>query len=68
MKPIKHHTNNAAAGSLPLTKQQHEGQNVLLSFWKPTPEEIQSLLTGALVVMMVQGDAMPTVSLAAVKA
>ena len=68
MKPIQHHTNNAASGSLPLTKEQHGGQTVLLSFWKPTPEELQALLTGAVVVMMVQGESMPTVSLGAVKA
>ena len=72
MKPIQHSTNNVAFGAatnaLPVTQTNVEGKPALISFWKPTPEELSLLMTGAPVALMVMGETMPTVSLAAVKA
>jgi hypothetical protein len=72
MKPIQHPSNNIAFGAqgtvLPVTQTQADGKNVLISFWKPTPEELMSLNTGALIALTVVGEQMPTVSMLAVKA
>lgn len=72
MKPIQHSSNNTAFGvqgaALPVTQTQADGKPVLISFWKPTPEEMMALNTGALIALTVVGDKMPTVALTAVKA
>lgn len=67
MTPLKHQSNNVAFGTLPVTQTQANNQNVLISFWKPSPEEMMALNTGAVVALTVVGEAMPTVALTAVK-
>lgn len=72
MKPIQHSTNNVQFGEatapLPVTKTQVEGKTALVSFWKPSHEELMALTKGAVVALMVMSDTMPVVSMAAVKA
>lgn len=67
MTPLKHQSNNLSFGTLPVTQTQANGQNVLISFWKPTPEEMMALNTGAVVALTVAGEQMPSVALMAVK-
>jgi len=67
MKPIRHETNTHVQGTLPITKTQAEGQPAIVSFWKPTPEELMTLNGGGVVSMLVMGESMPVVALAAVK-
>jgi hypothetical protein len=68
MKPIQHSTNTHMQGSLPITKTEAEGKSAIISFWKPTQEELMSLNMGGLISLLVIGDAMPTVAVTAIKA
>jgi hypothetical protein len=71
MKPIANPTNTHTSGTgpaaIPITKTEAEGQPALVSFWQPTREEVGLIMSGAPVVLLVVGDAMPIVSLTAVK-
>lgn len=68
MKPIQHSTSTHMQGSLPITKTEAEGKPALISFWKPTPEDMMVLNMGGVISLLVMGDAMPTVAVAAIKA
>ena len=71
MKPIQHatntHTSGEGANALPITKTEAEGKPSLISFWKPTQDEMVTLMSGGVVALMVVGESMPIVSVAAVK-
>lgn len=67
MKPIQHSTNTHMQGTLPITKTQAEGGTAIVTFWKPTPEEMMILNMGGIVSMLVMSEAMPTVAITAVK-
>ena len=49
--------------ALPITRVDVEGRPAIMSFWRPTPEEIAAIQAGALVSLMVLGSNMPPVSL-----
>jgi len=76
MSPSKHPTNNALFGapigwnqdelpcdSLPITRTEFDGAPVLVSFWRPTPEELEALFLGGLVMLHVYGNGHPVVAL-----
>jgi hypothetical protein len=71
MKPVQHatntHTSGEAANALPITKTDIEGKPGLISFWKPSQEELMTLMSGGIVALMVMGESMPIVSIGAVK-
>jgi hypothetical protein len=50
-------------GALPITRVDIEGQDAVLSYWKPTPDELAQLAAGAAIVLWVVGETMPPVSL-----
>ncbi len=68
MKPIKHSTSTHMQGTLPITKTQAEGEPGIVTFWKPTPEELMTLNVGGIVALLTMGESMPTVSITAIKA
>jgi hypothetical protein len=68
MKPIKHSTSTHMQGTLPITKTEAEGQAAIVTFWKPTPEDLMQLNTGGVISLLVIGETMPTVAVAAIKA
>ena len=49
--------------ALPVTDVSVEGKAAVMSFWRPTPEEIAAIQAGALVSLLVLGNSMPPVSL-----
>lgn len=76
MRATQHRTNNLVLGAppdwdqgslpcsaIPVTKATLEGSPVIISFWQPTPEEVQQLANGGLIALWVIGDTMPPVSL-----
>lgn len=78
MNKIQHPSNNAVLGApvgwdqkqlpcnaLPVTRMDWEGRPAVLSFWKPTPEELATLNAGGSVVLWVAGVTMPPVALSA---
>jgi hypothetical protein len=71
MKPTPHpsntHTLGAGPSAIPLTKTEAEGKPALISFWKPTQEEIMTIAQGGTIALLVQAEAMPVVSITAVK-
>lgn len=71
MKPAPHPTNTHVSGTgpsaIPVTKTEAEGKPAMVSFWKPTQEEIGLLMSGAQLALLVMGDAMPIVSMTAVR-
>ena len=67
MKPIQHSTSTHMQGTLPITKTQVEGQPAVVSFWKPTPDELMTLNGGGVLSLLLIGEAMPTVAITAVK-
>jgi hypothetical protein len=50
-------------GALPVTRMVVEGKPAIVSFWKPTSEELVALNRGSSVALWVIGDTMPPVSL-----
>ncbi|MBA4343242.1 MAG: hypothetical protein C0423_13985 [Methylibium sp.] len=79
MNPTQHSTNNLVLGAppgwdqtqtycsaLPVTRAvTPEGQPLVLSFWRPSAEELQLLNSGGLVALSVYGNTMPPVWLEA---
>jgi len=76
MNRMQHPSNNAVlgapagwdqkevpCGALPITRTECEGLPVVVSFWRPTSEELAALNAGAPVSLMVVGHTMPPVSL-----
>ncbi|RFP19180.1 hypothetical protein [Duganella sp. BJB475] len=76
MNKHQHHTNNAVLGApagwnqaevpcsaLPITRTECEGMPAVVSYWKPTAEELAMLNAGGSVALWVCGDSMPPVSL-----
>ena len=75
MNRIQHHTNNAVlgapagwnqqdlpCGALPVTRTQIDGLAAVVSFWRPTAEELAALNAGGAVQLCVLGQTMPPVS------
>jgi hypothetical protein len=50
-------------GALPITRTECEGLPAVVSFWKPTAEELAMLNAGGSVALWVIGQTMPPVSL-----
>lgn len=48
--------------ALPVTDVIMEGRRGLVSYWRPTPEELAALQAGAVVSLWVVGTAMPPVA------
>lgn len=78
MNLTPHPTNNAELGppkdwdhsklpcvALPVTRVQYAGYEHVLSFWKPTPEELLMLCAGGTVGLWIAGTTMPPVMLTA---
>jgi hypothetical protein len=76
MNRIQHPSNNAVLGApqgwdqkelpcnaLPITRTECEGMPAVVSFWRPTAEELAALNEGAAVALWVIGRTMPPVSL-----
>jgi hypothetical protein len=76
MNRIQHPSNNAVLGApagwgqkelpcsaLPITRTECEGIPAVVSFWKPTVEELAQLNAGGSVALWVIGQTMPPVSL-----
>lgn len=76
MQRTQHPSNNAVLGAppgwdqqqlpcdaLPITRISIDGQAGMVSFWRPTPEELAQLAAGGLVSLCVLGGAHPPVSL-----
>lgn len=76
MNPTRHPSNNALFGApsgwdhdalpcdaLPITRAEVDGQASLISFWRPTAEELEALFCGGLVVLHVLGHGHPVVAL-----
>jgi hypothetical protein len=51
-------------GALPITRVVDGGVNHVVSFWRPTADELKALASGALVELWVVGHTMPPVALA----
>lgn len=49
-------------GALPVTRGEHEGMPVRVSFWQPTAEEIEAIKSGAMVTLWVYGAFHPVVA------
>lgn len=76
MNKTQHRSNNAVLGApdgwdqsqlpcdaLPVTKLLWDGLPAVVSYWRPTAEELAALNTGALVALSVVGHTMPPVAL-----
>ncbi|WP_194720810.1 hypothetical protein [Noviherbaspirillum malthae] len=76
MNKTQHPSNNAVLGApagwdqkqlpcsaLPVTRTDWDGVPAVLSFWKPTAEELAALNAGGSVVLWVAGQTMPPVAL-----
>lgn len=50
-------------GALPITRTECQGVPAVVSFWRPTPEELAALNVGGSVALWVMGYTMPPVSL-----
>lgn len=50
-------------GALPITRTDVDGKPAIISFWRPSAEELAQLNAGAAVALWVLGNAMPPVSL-----
>ncbi|CAG4887899.1 hypothetical protein [Paraburkholderia saeva] len=77
MNRTQHPSNNAVLGApagwdqqelpcsaLPITRVVADGVAHVVSFWRPTPDELKALAAGALVELWVVGHTMPPVALA----
>jgi len=49
-------------GALPVTRTLVEGQPAMVSFWKPSPEDLAALNRGEFVALWVYGDGHPVVA------
>lgn len=80
MNKTQHRSNNGVLGApagwcqetlpvdaLPITRTTYDGVDAIVSFWRPTPEEIEALKGGALVMLSVIGAGMPPVALGVAK-
>jgi hypothetical protein len=76
MIPTQHPSNNSVLGApegwdqaqlpcdaLPVTRTEWNGQPAIVSYWKPTPEELAQLAEGAWVALWVAGNTHPPVAL-----
>ncbi len=76
MNRMQHPSNNAVLGApqgwdqsslpcnaLPITRTEWDGVPAVVSFWKPTKEEIDALKDGQPVALWVAGSSMPPVAL-----
>lgn len=76
MNKIQHPSNNAVlgapagwnqsdlpCGALPITRTECDGIPAVVSFWRPTAEELAALNAGASIALWVIGNTMPPVSL-----
>lgn len=76
MNKTQHRSNNGVLGApagwdqatlpvdaLPITRTTYDGVDAIVSFWRPTPDEIDALKNGALVMLSVIGSAMPPVAI-----
>jgi hypothetical protein len=50
-------------GALPITRSVIDGMPCIVSYWRPTAEELALLATGGLVSLCVIGSTMPPVSI-----
>jgi hypothetical protein len=50
-------------GALPITRTEIDGMPAVVSYWKPTAEELAALAAGGSVALWVIGTTMPPVSL-----
>lgn len=50
-------------GALPITRTDVDGRPAIVSFWKPTAEELAMLNAGGSVALWVLGHTMPPVSM-----
>lgn len=50
-------------GALPITRTECQGVPAVVSFWRPTSEELAALNAGGSVALWVMGHTMPPVSL-----
>jgi len=77
MNKHQHHTNNAVLGApdgwdqahllcnaLPITRIEIEGMPALVSYWKPSENELAMLTDGGSIALTVLGVTMPPVMLA----
>lgn len=77
MNKMQHPSNNAVLGApagwdqeqlpcsaLPVTRTEWDGVPAVVSFWKPTAEELALLVAGGSVALWVVGETMPPVCLA----
>lgn len=77
MNKIQHRSNNGVlgapggwnqgelpVGALPITRSEVGGVEVVISYWKPTTEELAQLNAGHAVALYVVGKTMPPVQLA----
>lgn len=68
MRVVQHPSNNKVLGAppgwdqlempvnaIPLTQVESSGKTFLISYWKPTPEEIAQLRQGAFVTVWIHG-------------
>lgn len=51
-------------GALPVTMALDQGLPVMISFWRPTDEEILQLARGGLVALFIHGTTHPVVAMA----
>jgi hypothetical protein len=76
MNFIKHPSNNAVLGApdnwkndalpvhaLPVTRGDIDGQSVVVSFWRPTADEIAAIVAGRAIALVVVGGTMLPVAL-----
>jgi len=77
MNPTQHPSNTRVFGApagwdqadlhcnpLAVTDVEIDGRHAIISFWRPTVEELEQLAAGALVALWVYGSGHPVVSLA----
>jgi hypothetical protein len=51
-----------SCGALPATRMEVDGNPVIVSFWKPTADELQQLQAGGTVALWVYGTSHPVVA------
>ncbi|AET90666.1 hypothetical protein BYI23_B000590 [Burkholderia sp. YI23] len=77
MERTQHPSNNAVlgapqgwdqkqlpCGALPITRIEHEGVEHVVSFWRPSADELAALNNGGLVALWVVGTTHPPLSIA----
>lgn len=55
--------NNLPCNALPITRMECDGVPAVVSFWRPTGEELRALNEGQLIALWVVGQTMPPVAL-----